>query len=199
MLKAPVDGILYHGRCDRGHWSADEALAPATLRGGNLPLQQVLFTILQARPLIVRAAVPEASLHDLKPGMKGKVIPAGWPDLRIPATVLTVSPYPEGGVFSVRLGVELPAEAGPVAAGMTCTARFIPYAREDALSVATKAVQDDDLDEDRHYVWVTKDGKPQRRDVKTGRKSGERIEILDGGLAEGEEILLEKPPEPAGK
>ncbi len=197
-LKAPAAGILYHGRCDKGKWSGEDAVTPSVQRGGALPLQQVLFTVLQARPLVVRAIVPEASLHDLKPGMKGRGIPAGWPDLRIPATVLTVSPYPEGGAFTARLAVELPVEAGPVAAGMSCTLRFSPYARTDAIAVASKAVFDDEMDEDRHYVWVQKDGRSLRRDVKTGRKSADRTEILEG-LADGEEILLEKPAEPAGK
>ena len=58
-----------------------------------------------------------------------------------------------------------------------------------------KAVLPDELNDEKHFVWVLdKEGKPQRRDVTVGEKTDKQIEILKG-LSEGEKVLLEAPKE----
>ncbi len=77
--------------------------------------------------------------------------------------------------------------------GMACTVKVTSYQKADALTVPAEAVFSDDSDEDVHFVYVQhKDDKSAKVYVTTGKKSGTRLEILEG-LREGDEILLEKP------
>ena len=79
---------------------------------------------------------------------------------------------------------------------MACTVKFVPYRKEDALTVPSTAVfEDDSADVLTNYVYLAKpdkDGKFPKRPVKTGKTAGGKTEILDG-LAAGDEILTSKP------
>ncbi len=193
-LKAPADGVLYYGRCDRGKWSADDATAQAMQRGGALATQQVVLTVVKPRPLFLRASVPEKELHAVPAGLKGKAVPAGFPDLRLPVSVEAVTSLPvEAGAYGARLAIELPPDGKALVPGMSCAASFVTYQAKAALTAPAKAVFPDELDDEKRFVYVFKAGAaPERRAVTVGRKGAETVEIIEG-LAEGEEILLEKP------
>ena len=62
----------------------------------------------------------------------------------------------------------------------------------DAVTVPAVAVFDDELDEDKHYVFKAGAGKPEKVTVTVGKRSGGRAEIT-AGLQAGDEILLAKP------
>ena len=99
------------------------------------------------------------------------------------------------GKFDARFAVEVGDGAPTLMPGMGCSIKFIPYLKEQAISVPASAVFTDDLDDEKHYVLLPgKDGKPIRRPVVVGKKSDRKVEIVEG-LQEGEEILLEKPGE----
>jgi HlyD family secretion protein len=75
---------------------------------------------------------------------------------------------------------------------MTCSTRFVTSFKKTALTAPSSAVFEDAA-EDVHYVYrPTKAGKHEKKTVKVGITSGDRIEILEG-LAEGDEILASKP------
>ena len=77
--------------------------------------------------------------------------------------------------------------------GMACTVKLTSYHKSDALTLPSSAVFTDDNDDDIHFVYIQgKDEKPTKAYVTPGKKSGTRIEILQG-IREGDEILLEKP------
>jgi len=79
---------------------------------------------------------------------------------------------------------------------MACTVKLVPYSDRRALVAPAKAVFEDEWDEDSRYVFVLgKDGKPQKRPVVVGKRSEDKVEILRG-LAEQEEILLDRPQDP---
>ena len=75
---------------------------------------------------------------------------------------------------------------------MTCSIKAVTYTNPLALTVPAVAVFDDEIDEDRHYVYKVAAGVPERRVVKLGKRSNGRAEIKDG-LEVGDEILLAKP------
>jgi multidrug efflux pump subunit AcrA (membrane-fusion protein) len=72
----------------------------------------------------------------------------------------------------------------------------VPYLKAEALTVPSSAVFTDDLDDDKQYVYVPGVGSsaPTKRYVKTGKKTDQKVEILDG-LKEGEKVLQQKPSE----
>src|SRR5262249_23027930 len=151
-------------------------------------------TVVKSRPLFVRAVVEEKDLPHIHTGSRAKVMPATDTEVKLPAQVERVSAIPiTPGNFEARIAVEPGKDAYALMPGMACTVKVVAYGRADAVSVPAAAVFADDLDDDRHYVYlVRKQEKPEKRAVVVGKKAGDRLEILQG-LHEGDEILRDKP------
>jgi len=195
-VKSPADGIVYYGKCVRGKFSDSTMLAENLRPHGSVQANQVVMTVVEPRPMFVRAAAAEERLHYLRPGLKGTATPVGYPDQKLAVTVDRVSDVPASpGSFDARLKVALDKKAKGLMPGMACKVKLVPYLKKDALTVPPKAVMTDELDEQKHYVYVPeKDGKPQKRPVTLGEKTDKQVEILKG-LAEGDKVLLEAPQE----
>jgi len=195
-IKAPAAGIVYYGKCVRGKWSGGDSVAEKLRRGGRLSNNDVFLTIVDARPLAVRVAVPEKQVQHVTAGLKGVAYPAAFPDLRLTAIVQRVSgvPLPSGG-FDTSITVALDEQAAAIMPGMTCEVKLVPFRKEDALAVPAAAVGSDETDGRKFRVALPgKDGKPERREVTIGRRTDKLVEILKG-LSEGDEILAEYPKE----
>ena len=197
-VHAPADGLVYYGRCDRGHWSA--AIMAAKLRkGGVIAPDEVFITVVASRPLAIRATVDEKDLHYLiQPDvLKGSVTPTFDPERRLPCRLKSVLSVPrEAGKFEAVFAVELGLHDATIRPGMACTVKLVPFHKDDALTVPSTAVfADDSADVRTHYIYLAtpdKDGKFPRHQVKTGKTSGGKTEILDG-VAAGDEIFASKP------
>jgi len=198
-VHAPADGLVYFGRCERGHWPSSAAMASKLHKGGNILPDEVFMTIVMARPLDVRANVDEKDLAPLtqRAELKGLVTSTFDPARRLPARLTAVVPIPhEAGKFEAVIGVEVGEELSALKPGMACSVKFVPYRKADALTVPSSAVFEGDSDDALdHYVYLAKTGKdgkyPERR-VTTGKTAGGKTEII-AGLAEGDEILTARP------
>ena len=193
-VKSPADGIVYYGKCVRGRFSDSTALGESLRRNGAIQPNQVVMTVVQPRPMFIRAAVPEEQLHNLRPGLKGIATPTAYPDLKLAATIDRVSDVPTApGSFDARLAVTLDRKAKELMPGMACKVKLTPYLKKDAISVPPKCVTTDEIDDQKQFVYVLdKDGKPAKVDVTVGKKTDKQVEILKG-LAEGDKVLLEAP------
>jgi multidrug efflux pump subunit AcrA (membrane-fusion protein) len=194
IVKAPVDGIVYYGRSVRGKWSA---LSVETLRrGAPIMPNEVFMTVVQTRPLTIRTTVPESQIQRVRAGLQAYVQPVGFAGLKLSAVVQRVGTIPMGSSgFDCQLTVASDGLTSAIVPGMNCEMKMIPYKKPDALTVPPKAVFTEDFDPAKQYVYLQgKDGKPQKRVVTLGERNDKQIEVL-GGLAEGDEILLEKPKE----
>jgi multidrug efflux pump subunit AcrA (membrane-fusion protein) len=189
-VKSPAAGVVYYGRSGHGQWPTAAALVTRLQKGGAVQAEEVFMTVVQPRPLAVRAAVEEKDLAAVPVGATCKVIPAAFPDVRLDGKVEKVNPVPVGGSFEVRVAVDAPPPG--VVPGMACTVKVVPYAREEAVVVPAVAVFDDDADDDKHFVYRVGPAGPEKRPVTVGKKSGARVEITSG-LRAGDEILLAKP------
>jgi len=200
-VRSPADGLAYYGRFVRGKWSGADTMAESLRRGGSISKNAVVMTIVALRPMFIRATVAEGDLDKIRPGLSATVRPAAYPDLKLPGTVARVDSVPSApDSFDARIDVKLDVgdrRFASLVPGMTCTATLLPYVDKRALVVPAKAVFEDDVDEDSRYVFVVgKDGKPQKRPVVVGKKGDDKVEIVRG-LAEQEEVLLERPKEKA--
>ena len=197
-VHAPADGLVYYGRPERGHWSA-AAIAPKLHKGGVIALDEVFITIVALRPIAIRATVDEKDLHALSQPreLKGIVTPTFDPEQRLPARLTGVLPVPrEAGKFEAVIAIDIGEDKSPIKPGMACTVKFVPYRKEEALTIPSTAVfEDDSADIITKYVYLAKpdkDGKFPKQWIKTGRTSGGKTEILEG-LAAGDEILASRP------
>jgi RND family efflux transporter MFP subunit len=190
-VQAPTDGIVYYGPCVRGNWPK---LAQSLERGTALQAHQVFLTIVQPRPIFVRATVPENELARVRPGITGHAAPTGYPRFRAPAKVEAVTAIPVSpGQFEARLAVELPQGAAAIVPGMTCTIKLLSYVKKGALTVPVSAVFADELDEEKTHVYLLKqDGSHEKRPVRVGQRTDKAAEILEG-LKPGDTVLLHEP------
>ncbi len=199
-VRAPTAGVVYYGQFTRGKWSGSEAAAATLRRGGSISKNAVLMTIVAPRPMFVRASIGEADLGKIRQGLAVTVRPAAYPDAKLSGSVVRLGNIPTAPeAFEVQVDVKLDSadpRAASLVPGMACTVKLVPYADRRALVVPAKAVFEDEWDEDRRYIFVMdKEGKPQKRSVEVGRRSEDRVEIVRG-LAEHEEILLDRPQDP---
>ena len=198
-IRAPADGVVYYGRWQQGKWIDAEQTAGRLRPGGKLEPRTVFLTVVGGGPLIVRAAVPEKDFAHVEAGREAVIVPRAFPDLRLPATVATVSGVPvAAGRFEAVVRPQRPEPA--VVAGMAADVRVVVARMPEATAVPKKGVFADDLDDARRhvFVWTGAGNPPQRRTVAVGRSNDTLVEIT-AGLAPGEVILLEKPaaPKPA--
>jgi multidrug resistance efflux pump len=186
-VRSPADGVVYHGKCTHGQWNSP-AVAPRLQRGGNLMPDEVFLTVVAPRTLVVDASAEEKDLHWLKPGQKGTAVPAGFPDLRVPVELASLSAVPQApGTFAAVFKVDAARAPESVAAGMACTVKLKAYHNESALFLPPSAVFDDD---EEHYVYRA--GTKEKAPVQVGKHSDDKVEIL-GGLKEGDEVLASRP------
>lgn len=192
-VKSPADGIVYYGKCTRGQWTTAASAAGRLQRGGLLMPDEVFMTIVKPTPMFVRAVVEEKDLPNVRAGLKSKVTPVGNADLKLAGKVDAVTPIPvTPGNFEARIALD-ERNNSAVVPGMACNVKLAPYMKEDAISVPNATVFSEELDEDKHYVYLAgKDGKHEKRSVTVGKKMATKTEILEG-LKEGDDILLERP------
>lgn len=195
-VKAPIGGIVYYGKVVRGKWSGAETGADKLRRGSRLMADDVFMTIVEPRPLAVRAAASEKQLLWVTAGLKATVKPTALPDLRLTAIVERVSPVPGGAKdFDTSVTVALADEARAVMPGMTCEVKLVPYLNRHALAIPAAALGTDEIDAARQLVALPGKGdQPIKREVSVGKRTDKLVEIVKG-LTVGEEILAEFPKE----
>jgi membrane fusion protein (multidrug efflux system) len=177
-------------------WTTGSSVASELQPGHSAQPHEVLMTIIEPSSLAVRAVVPESQLHLLQAGLTGRVVATAFPDERLSATLGELPKYPDvSGKFPVRLTLDTARlaklEHRP-APGMTCTVKLVPFKKSGALAIPAKAIFSDEGADSPDYVFVESDGKPQRREVKVGHRSGDQAEITDG-LKDGDKVLLKRP------
>ena len=194
QAKAPVDGVVYYGKCEQGRFGDIRSTADTLRLGGSLSANEVFMTIVQPESMFVQAKLPEEDLAEVQRGVRGLARPTGYPDRWLNVSVQQVSTIPvDGSDFDVRLSVRLDREQPPLQPGMTCKVKLVPYVNKTALTVPAKCVFTDELNERKQYVYLLgKKDKPTKCYVTVGKRNDEKVEIVKG-LDEGDKVLLEKP------
>lgn len=190
-LRSPISGIVYFGHVQDGKWSGKGASEAALEPGGTIAPKKVFMTVVSQDVVRVRTSVNEKDLYQVRRGLAGSGTATAFPDLKFNLRVESVARIPSApGSFDCVIElVSIPDNS--VAAGMGCKLTLVTYDQPKALSVS-KASVFSDVGSDKQYVYVVDGDAHSRRPVKTGRSSGNGIEIVDG-LKAGDVILVNKP------
>jgi RND family efflux transporter MFP subunit len=141
--------------------------------------------------LRVTAHVPEALAQRIEPGRPTELeLPAASGPRSLSVTQWTILPTADPQTHTVELRLPLPADLHGLAPGLFARALLplAPEAGSAALTVPSSAVI---RRTELNAVYVlAPDGKPQLRQVRLGRRVGERVEVL-AGLAAGEAVVLD--------
>lgn len=197
-LRSPADGMVFYGACEHGQWSHASDMAAKLRRGGSLTAHEVLMTVAQPDSFI-RVTIPEKELHDVTVGLAGRFTPTAFPEAQFKASVESVPGFADtSGKYTAVVAFDSKSLAGAqptvLNQGMTGSFKALVYKQAAALTVPAKSVFSDENDGSQHYVYVREKDESVRRDVKIGRRTEARVEILSG-LNEGDEVLLKKPEE----
>ncbi len=193
-IVAPVDGVVYYGRCTSGQWSPASSFADRLQVGGMLSPNEVFMTIVAPGGLWLRGTAEEKDLALLRVGLAGSATPTALPAERLPVQLAEVSSIPvTSGKFDVKFDVTPGEQAERLVAGMNAKLKLVAYRNENAVTAPTSAVFSDETTPDEQYVLIqTEPGKHEKRSVQVGHKNDKQTEIVSG-LSGEETILAEKP------
>ena len=193
-VKAPAAGVVYYGKCVRGKFSSSSTGSSSLKKGSSLMPKQVFMTIVKPRPVFIRTSVAEKQLHQIRAGIKGTAVPTGFPDMKLTAIVQRVATVPTGSLsFDSRITVAVDDKAEALMPGMTCKVTLVSYEKKEALTIPPSYLKTDEVDKDKHYVYLLrKKGKPKKQSVTVGKRTATKVEILKG-LSEGDQVLLKAP------
>ncbi|MGB6223465.1 hypothetical protein [Haloferula sp.] len=187
-IKAPTDGIFFHGSLEDGQWTLGD-LAKALVVGGKAPNQRVIASIAPTGAVLpLFARVDPAIARSLAADSTVAVTINGSENVKLVGKVTKPADVPAtDGKYPVTVIVEWPEDlAVSPATSAECIA--VLYEKEEAISIPSKALQAA-ADGSWNVELKMTEGKTQSRPVERGRANDDHIEIL-GGLEVGQVIVV---------
>lgn len=192
VVRSPIDGIVLSRNINAG-----ESVTP-----GGKPLFVISNDLTEMK---IDTKVSEADIGKLVPGQKAYFKVDAYPGETFGGTVSQVrnEPIITNNVVTYNVVVETGNEERKLKPGMTAEVKIVVADKKDVLRVPTAALRfippssaeiKDRPDElsDNSYVWITlKNGQIGALPVKTGVSDDIYTEILDGGLKEGQKVIVE--------
>ena len=167
----------------------DAAVAAKRLHPGAMVTSaSEIYTLVATDPLRALFDVPTTALPLLRPGeTKVRVTVDAYPDEPVDLVVEAAYPAADPATRTVTVRALLPNPDGRYRPGMYVTGAFALDERADVLVVPFEAVL---RIRDRRCVYVVEDGRAVLRDVRTGLRHDDVVEIVSG-LSEGDEIVVD--------
>ena len=168
-LRSPIDGIIRER-----HASAGEYRAAGT----------TIFTVVRQHPLRLQLAVPERVSTEVRLGQVVRVTVEGDPNV-YEGRVARLSPAISEGNRTLPIEAEVPNQEGHLRPGTFARAEIVTD-QALAMMVPHSALV---VFAGVEKVLLVQDGKVTEQRVRTGRRVGDRIEILDG-ITEGAVVII---------
>jgi HlyD family secretion protein len=188
---APVSGMIVYAR-EEGRRGDSSPMQ----EGGDVRERQELVNIPGEGGMIAEASIHESSLEKVVEGLKVLVTVDALPGREFHGHVGKVAVLPDKNSWwanpNLRLyRTEIMVDDGDadMRPGMSCSIEILAERISDTLYVPVQSVHHSG---GRAKAWVKSDGEVEERDVEIGSNNGKWVAI-EGGLAEGEIVLLSPP------
>lgn len=194
VVKAPAAGVVYYGQVKEGKLATASTVEKLMEVGKPVTPKAVVMTILPEAASIMHTTIEEKDLHQVRKGQTVTVTPTAYPDLKIEGKITSLSRFPNAGSkYDATISVSSQdKDWSNIVPGMSGEGKILTYHVKNAILLPKDSVFSDD-DGETHYVFVAgDDDKSTKTTVKTGKTSGDKIEILNGVKA-GQKILKSKP------
>jgi HlyD family secretion protein len=182
VVRAPFDGIVVSKDAQQG-----EMVSPISAGGGYT--RTGIATMVDMTSLEIEVDVNESYIARVRPSQRVEAVLDAYPDWQIPSRVRTVIPTADRQKATVKVRITFDELDPRILPDMGVKVSFLEGAIDSTaaslLLVPGGAVR---LDKDRPYVFVVKDGRIERRAVRTGLESGSDIQIT-AGLRRGEQVV----------
>ena len=170
-LTAPFDGMVR------------ERLATV---GQYLAAGSPVVTIVRMHPLRLRLALPEREAPLIRTGLEVQVVVEGDPKTYM-GRIVRVSPAIDEASRTLMIEAEVPNQSGELRPGSYANASVITASRDKAILVPTATLV---TFAGVNKVLVVEQGRAVEKPVQTGRREGDRVEIIDG-LTAGAAVIIE--------
>ncbi len=162
-----------------------QVVREATQIGEYLPRGGAVAHLVDLSSVFVRVNVPERYLRFAVEGQKVKVLVPATKTAQFEGLVASIAGEGDAGArtFPVRVEVQ---NSGELKAGMSARVELRTGEPQKALVIPKDALLQQG---DQEFVLVVKNGAAERRLVKTGEASGDRIAVTSG-LEAGEQVIV---------
>jgi membrane fusion protein, multidrug efflux system len=176
ILSAPIDGVVALRNVNVGDRTEN--------MGGGEPL----FRIVDNRTLELAVSVPTTRLADLRVGQALEFTTDAAPERIFTGRVMFINPAVDETSRSVKVVANVGNADGVLKGGLFAKGRIILATKRDAVQVPVQALQKWNLAERTADVFVVRNGRAERRPVRTGARCGTSVEIVSGVLP-GEDVV----------
>ena len=171
-LYAPFSGVISEKNIEEGQ--------------NVLPGMQA-FKLITIDKVNVKISIPEKEISHIKIGQKARISVASLGDNIFEGKVT------EKGVVANSLSRSYEVKIlidndGKLMPGMICDVHLQKEDAKSAFMLPTPVIQIDDMNQ--QFVWVNKDGKVTKRNIKTGTLTAMGV-VIEEGLNDGDEVLIE--------
>ncbi len=180
LLEAPFSGLITGKYLEDG-----ELYSGAPGMSGK----SAVVTLMQINPVKIIVSISEQYYPLIKNGMKVRVTADVYPDKNFEGTIFRVHPTIDAMSRSFRAEVRISNGSELLRPGMFARA-FIDMGTQDAIVVPASAVLMQEGTNER-YIFVAENGIAVRKSVLLGQRFDDRFEIADGGLKEGESLIVD--------
>ena len=180
LLEAPFSGLITGKYLEDG-----ELYSGAPGMSGK----SAVVTLMQINPVKIIVSISEQYYPLIKNGMKVRVTADVYPDKNFEGTIFRVHPTIDAMSRSFRAEVRISNGSELLRPGMFARA-FIDMGTQDAIVVPASAVLLQEGTNER-YIFVAENGIAVRKSVMLGQRFDDRFEIADGGLKEGESLIVD--------
>jgi RND family efflux transporter MFP subunit len=180
LLEAPFGGIITGKYLEDG-----ELYSGAPSSSGK----SAVVTLMQINPVKIIVSVSEQYFPLIKRGMQARVTADVYPDREFEGTIFRVHPTinPMSRTFSAE--ITIPNGKELLRPGMFARV-YIDMGEVDAFVVPSNAVLIQEGTNDR-YIFVVEGNVASRHLVKLGKRFDDKVEIAEGDLKEGDNLVVD--------
>lgn len=196
---SPVDGIIIAKNVEVGQTVAASFQTPT------------LFTVApDLTKMQIDTNVDEADISKIKVGMEATFSVDSYPDRKFKGTVsqIRLSPTITQNVVTYNVVISVDNSELLLKPGMTANVTFTVQSKRDILKIPNSALRFRMPDSQREIgsektqrrkpeasgmqsIWLLRDGKPTRVQIKIGISDGQWTEVLEGDIKEGDEVIVD--------
>lgn len=184
---SPVNGVIVSRAVDVGQTVAASFQTPT------------LFTVAKdLTKMQIEVSVSEADIGKVKVGQKVQYSLDGYPNETFAGKVSQVrlSPTTVSNVVTYTVIVQINNDDGKLKPGMTANVSIITNQKSNVLSVENAALRFTpvEITEGKKFkeqgIWLLKDNKPTRVNIKIGVTDSENTEIISDKINEGDDVII---------
>jgi RND family efflux transporter MFP subunit len=185
-IRAPFKGVVISKDAQPG-----EMVSPISAGGGYT--RTGIATLVDMDSREVEVDVNEAYINRVRPGMRAECVLDAYPQWRVPAHVISIVPTADRQKATVRVRIGLDELDPRILPDMGIKVSFLEDSAATAAApqvrVPANAIVSDD---GTSHVWVVRDGKVERRAVKTAPTPDGQVAVVEG-LEGGETLVVDAP------